>query len=93
VSKRPTIAKLNKPCGGVKGIGGLEVDADIADDKMTHPLLQFEGLLNADWGVALVTFQYHRATMRRMPQTFFKSADFAMFNRFQQPTRYSKTVW
>ena len=32
-------------------------------------------------------------TTMQLPLTFFKSADFAAFNRFQQPTRYSKTVW
>ena len=31
--------------------------------------------------------------MTRSSLTFFKSADFAVFKRFQHPTRYSKTVW
>jgi hypothetical protein len=93
VSERSTTVEPNEPCGGVKSVGSLEVDTDVADEKMPHLLLYFKGLLNADWWVALVAFQYHTATMRQTPPTFFKSADFAAFNRFQQPIRYSKTVW
>jgi hypothetical protein len=60
---------------------------------MAYVFLQSEGSLSADWWVALVTCQYGTPTTTRLPLTFFKSADLAAFNRFQQPTRYSKTVW
>jgi len=44
-------------------------------------------------GWPLSHFSTTRVTMRRFSLTFFKSADFAVFKRFQHPTRYSKTVW
>jgi hypothetical protein len=37
-------------------------------------------------------FSTTRGEMKRSSLTFFKSADFAVFKRFQHPTRYSKTV-
>ena len=44
-------------------------------------------------GWPLSHFSTTRVTMRRFSLTFFKSADFAVFKRFQHPTRYSKIVW
>ena len=44
-------------------------------------------------GWPLLHFSTIRVTMRQFSLTFFKSADFAVFKRFQHPTRYSKTVW
>jgi hypothetical protein len=39
MSERFTIAGPNEPCRGIKGIRGLEVDTDVADDKMAALLL------------------------------------------------------
>jgi hypothetical protein len=59
MSERSIIAEPDEPCRGIKGVRGLEVDTDVTDDKMAALLLQFEGLLDADWWMALVTSQYH----------------------------------
>jgi hypothetical protein len=39
VSERSTTAEPNEPCGGVKGVRSLEVDTDVADEKMPYLLL------------------------------------------------------
>jgi len=39
VSERSTIVEPNEPCGGVKSVRSLEVDTDVADEKMPHLLL------------------------------------------------------
>jgi hypothetical protein len=44
-------------------------------------------------GWPLSHFSTTWVAMTRSSLTFFKSADFAVFKRFQHPTRYSKTVW
>jgi len=39
MSERSTIAGPNEPCGSVKSVRSLEVDTDVADEKMPHLLL------------------------------------------------------
>jgi hypothetical protein len=39
VSEQSTIAEPNEPYGGIKSVRSLEVDTNVADEKMPHLLL------------------------------------------------------
>jgi len=39
MSEQSTIAEPNEPCRGIKSVRRLEVDTDVADDKMAALLL------------------------------------------------------
>ena len=91
MSKQSTVAKAHELCRCVESVWCLKVDADITDDQVAHLFLQFKCSPNTSWWMALVQHKYH-TTRTTNHQTFFRSAARAAFKRFQQPTRYSKTV-